>query len=365
MDSYYMNIALDLAKMGRGKVNPNPLVGAIIVKDGKIIGRGFHEKYGEAHAEVNALKNAKEDVEGATMYVTLEPCSHYGKTPPCADRIIESKLSRVVIGMVDVNPLVSGNGVRKLQSAGISVTIGVLKDECKKLNEVFIKYITMKEPFVVLKSGMSLDGKISTYSGESKWITGEEARRDVHNLRSDLTAIMVGINTVIMDNPQLTCRVQGGRNPIRIIVDSTLRIPRECEILKNASEIKTIIAITENANQDKVNYLEELGVAVIRTKSINRKVNLKELMGKLASKNIDSILLEGGATLNYSALESGIVDKVIMYISPKIIGGEKSKTPVGGRGIEVLKDAFNIQALTTSIIGDDILLQGYIERGES
>ena len=365
MDKCYMDIALQLAKKGVGKVNPNPLVGAVIVKDGEIIGQGYHEKYGEGHAEVNAFKNAEgKDVEGATMYVTLEPCSHYGKTPPCADKIIEKKIKRVVIGMVDPNPLVAGNGVRKLQAAGSDVTVGVLEDECKKLNEVFIKYITKKTPFVVLKTAMSLDGKIATASGESKWITGEEARKDVHKLRNRLSAIMVGINTVLIDNPELTCRIPDGINPVRIIVDSNLRVPYDCKILKTAKEFKTIIATTEKAVKDKINEIEALGAIVIETKSKNGKVDLNDLMIKLGEQKIDSILLEGGATLNYSALESEIVDKVLVYIAPKFIGGAKSKTPVGGNGIDKLKDAFKVKALNMTTIGQDILLEGYVEGDE-
>lgn len=360
MDKYYMDIALSLGKKGEGRVNPNPIVGALIVKDEKIIAKGYHEKYGEAHAEVNAFKNAKENVFGATMYVTLEPCSHYGKTPPCVDNIIDNKISRVVIGMVDPNPLVSGKGIKRLRDAGIDVTVGVLEEECKKVNEVFIKYIKNKKPFVVLKSAMSLDGKIATAFGESKWITGNEARSEVHKLRNDLSAIMVGVDTVIMDNPQLTCRMLEGRNPIRIIVDSTLRIPKDSKVLENTNEIKTIIATTEKAPKEKVDYLENLGVMIIKTKSKDGKVNLKELMIKLGELKVDSILLEGGATLNHSALEVGIVDKVLIYIAPKIIGGAKSKTPVGGNGIEKLKSAFKVKDLTVSMVGEDILLQGYI-----
>ena len=346
-------------------MNPNPLVGAVIVNDGKIIGKGYHESYGKAHAEINAFKDAETElIEGSTMYVTLEPCSHYGKTPPCVDQI-ENRIKRVVIGMVDPNPLVSGKGVKKLQEAGIDVTVGILEDKCKKLNEVFIKYITKKKPFVVLKTAMSLDGKISTTSGESKWITDKEARENVHILRNELTAIMIGIDTVIIDNPELTCRIPNGRNPIRIVVDSNLRIPYDSKILQTAKKFKTIIATTEKARKEKIHKLKDLGIIVIETKSKNEKVDLKDLMHKLGNQNIDSILLEGGSTLNYSALESGIVDKILVYIAPKIIGGMKSKTPVGGSGISHLKDAFKVRELSTSIIGKDILLQGYIEGDES
>ena len=360
MDDKYMKLALELAVKGKGRVSPNPMVGAVIVKEKKIIGQGFHEAYGEAHAEVNAFKNAVEDVTGATLYVNLEPCSHYGKTPPCVDKIIEKKISKVVIGSLDPNPLVAGRGVKKLMEAGIEVKLSVLEDQCKKLNEVFMKYIVEKQPFVIMKSAMSLDGKIAAPSGESKWITGEEARNSVHKLRDEVSAIMVGVNTVIKDNPELTCRLEGGKNPIRIIIDSTLRIPMESKIIKGADITPTIIAAAEGADKDKISLLESKGVKVIITKAKNHSVDLKDLMNKLGELKIDSILLEGGAALNFSALEEGIVDKVQIYIAPKLIGGEESKTPVGGKGIELLKDAFRVEKLTACFIGEDILLEGYV-----
>ena len=367
MKEGYMKLALELAKKGIGRVHPNPMVGAVIVKDGKILGQGYHKKCGEGHAEVNAFKDAEEkneNVEGAEMYVTLEPCSHFGKTPPCADKIIEKKISKVFIGTLDPNPLVAGRGVKKLKDAGIYVEYGILESECYKLNEVFMKYIVKKEPFAVMKTGMSLDGKIATYSGESKWITEERSREDVHNLRNELTGIMVGINTVLKDNPQLTCRVNGGRNPIRIIVDSNLKIPMDCKIVNTAKEVETIIATTDKANLDKINSLEDKGVKIIVVPSKNGKVNLKELMTILGKLKIDSILLEGGGTLNFSALEEGIVDKVKIYIAPKIIGGKDSKTPIEGKGIDNLKDAFKITNLSVSTIGEDILVEGYVEKGD-
>ncbi len=358
-----MQRALELAIRGRGKVSPNPLVGAVIVKGEKIIGEGYHEAYGKAHAEINAFNNSTENVEGATIYVTLEPCSHYGKTPPCVDKIIKEKISRVVIGMVDPNPLVAGNGVKKLQEAGIEVVIGVLKDECEKINEVFIKYITERKPFVVLKTAMTLDGKIATKTGKSKWITGEQARYEVQQLRNQYTGIMVGVDTVIMDNPQLTCWIANGKNPIRIVVDSNLRIPFESNLIKNDKDIKTIVAITKTVSDEKVKLIESLGVVVIRTKSKNGKVDLVELLNKLGQMGIDSILLEGGGTLNYSAFESEIIDKVISYISPKIIGGSTAKTPVEGEGIKSLEEAFKLEQLTTKIVDEDIVIEGYVKKG--
>lgn len=355
-----MALALELAAKGRGSVSPNPMVGAVIVKDGKIIGTGYHEKCGEGHAEVNAFKNATEEVQGATIYVTLEPCSHYGKTPPCADKIIEKGIAKVVIGTLDPNPLVAGRGVQKLLDVGIEVKSGILEDECKKINEVFMKYIVKKEPFVIMKAAMSLDGKIATKTGESKWITGETARKNVHELRSEVSGIMVGVNTVLKDDPELTSRIENGKNPIRIIVDSKLRTPISSKILESANQVKTIIATTISEDNEKVATFKEKGVHIIKTKTKDNRVDLNDLMKKLAIEKIDSVLLEGGSELNFSALNEGIVDKVQFYIAPKIIGGNGSKSPVGGNGIELLKDAFMLKDLTYKNAGDDLLIEGYI-----
>ncbi len=357
-----MKSALRLAKKGKGKVDPNPMVGAVIVKENKVIAKGWHESYGEAHAEVRAFENAITDVEGATMYVTLEPCSHYGKTPPCADMIIKKKIKRVVVGTLDPNPLVAGQGVKKLIDAGIEVLTGVLEKECRDINRVFMKYIAEKKPFVVMKTAMSLDGKIATKTGESKWITGAKARESVHELRNEMAGIMVGINTVIKDNPQLTCRIENGKNPIRIIVDSKLRIPIDSKVLENQDIAKTIIATTYQGDIRKKKEIEEKGVKVLVVKSLEGRVDLQDLMSKLAEEKIDSILLEGGATLNFSALEQSIVDKVQIYIAGKIIGGDQSKTPVGGRGIDLLRDAFQLENIKYKSVGEDLLVEGYIKR---
>ena len=360
VDEKYMKYALTLARKGLGKVNPNPLVGAVLVKSGKIIGEGYHEFYGGAHAEINALKSACESVEGATLYVTLEPCSHYGKTPPCVEAIIKNKIAKVIIGSLDPNPLVSGKGILRLKEAGVQVVTGVLEGECKKLNEVFMKYIEKKEPFVMLKSAMTLDGKIATVTGESKWITSEAARHEVHQLRNAFSGIMVGVETIIQDDPQLTCRIMNGRNPIIIVVDSRLRIPMTSKIL--TGESKVIVATTKQAEESKISQLQELGISVLILKSHNGRVDLKQLMRQLGQLGIDSILLEGGASLNDSALKAGIVDKVQFYIAPKIIGGEKAKTPVGGEGIKHLEDAIQIKDLKMQVVGNDIVLEGYVGR---
>ncbi|WP_294362298.1 bifunctional diaminohydroxyphosphoribosylaminopyrimidine deaminase/5-amino-6-(5-phosphoribosylamino)uracil reductase RibD [uncultured Clostridium sp.] len=362
MDEKFMKMAIELAKKGKGKVNPNPLVGAVIVKNGEIIGQGYHSKYGGNHAEIEAINNATDDVKGATIYVTLEPCFHYGKTPPCVDKLISSCISKVVIGHLDPNPLVSGKSIEKLKSLGIEVKVGVLEEECLKLNEVFIKYIKTKLPFVVLKSGVSLDGKIATKTGESKWITGAASRAKVNELRNELRGIMVGVNTVIIDDPTLNCNIHGGRNPIRIILDSNLRIPLDSKILKTAYKYETIIATTKNIDLNKKALVEELKAKVITIDSINNKVDLNKLMIKLGEMKIDSILLEGGGEVNYSALEAGIIDKLMLFMAPVIIGGKESKTFVEGKGIDLLTNSFKASNLKIEYLGEDILITSYIRR---
>lgn len=362
-DEFYMQKAIDLSLEGIGTVNPNPLVGAVIVKNNKIIGEGFHTSFGEAHAEVNAINNAEANCAGATIYVTLEPCSHHGKTPPCALKIIDSKFSRVVIGIIDPNPLVSGKGIKLLKDAGITVTTGVMSNEIKKLNEVFINYITKKTPFVVMKTASTLDGKIATTSGDSRWISGEESRKFVHNLRQQYSGIMVGINTVINDDPKLNIRHFNGKkkHPIKIIVDSSARIPLNAKVLTGKNGAQTIIAVTNMAPAAKIKDLIKIGAKVIVCPPTEQGADLKYLMIELGSMSIDSVLLEGGGTLNYSALEQGIVNKVISIIAPKIVGGYDSPTTVAGKGIEQLSNAIKIGNLSSKIIGDDIILEGYIE----
>ena len=362
MEEKFMKMAIELAKKGKGKVNPNPLVGAVIVKNGEIIGQGYHSKYGGNHAEIEAINNATDDVKGATIYVTLEPCFHYGKTPPCVDKLISSGISKVVIGHLDPNPLVSGKSIEKLKSLGIEVKVGVLEEECLKLNEVFIKYIKTKLPFVVLKSGVSLDGKIATKTGESKWITGATSRAKVNELRNELRGIMVGVNTVIIDDPSLNCNIDGGRNPIRIILYSNLRIPLDSKILKTAYKYETIIATTKNIDLNKKALVEELKAKVITIDSINNKVDLNKLMIKLGEMKIDSILLEGGGEVNYSALEAGIIDKLMLFMAPVIIGGKESKTFVEGKGIDLLTNSFKASNLKIEYLGEDILITSYIRR---
>jgi diaminohydroxyphosphoribosylaminopyrimidine deaminase/5-amino-6-(5-phosphoribosylamino)uracil reductase len=362
MDSEYMKRALQLAENGIGRVNPNPLVGAVIVRDGRTIGEGWHQAYGQAHAEVNAIKNAEaggETVKGATVYVNLEPCCHYGKTPPCAELLITKQVKRVVIGMLDPNPLVAGKGAQQLREAGIEVTVGVLEAECRKLNEVFLCYIKYRRPFIVLKAAMSLDGKITAPSGESKWITEEAARKDVQLLRNRYSAIMTGVETVIKDDPELTCRLEGGRNPTRIILDSRLRIPLYSKVLTDQRNNRTVVACIEGAEPGKASELETKGVKILPCRSRNGRIDLSDLTAKLGGISIDSVLLEGGATVNDSAFSQGIVDKLIIYIAPKIIGGEKSKTVVGGRGIERLDQAYPLQIESMERVGEDLRIIAY------
>jgi len=358
----YMKRALELAKRGIGYTSPNPLVGAVIVKEGRIIGEGYHEAYGSHHAEVNAFLSATEDVRDGTMYVTLEPCSHYGKTPPCANLIVEKGIKKVVIGLKDPNPLVAGKGIKILEEDGIEVVTGVLEEEGKKLNEIFLKYITTKMPFVIMKTAMTLDGKIATRTNASKWITGEFSREYVHELRHRVAGIMVGIGTVLADDPSLTTRLEErkGCDPIRIIVDSSAKIPLGAKVLNLESNAGTIVAVTEKADMEKIKMLEKKGAEVIVTPSKNGRVDLNFLVKELGERKIDSILLEGGSELNYGALEEGIVDKVNAFIAPKIIGGNTAKTPVGGQGKAYMNDAVNLECIDIHRFGEDIMVEGYI-----
>lgn len=361
----YMRRALELARKGEGHTSPNPMVGCVVVKDGRIISEGYHEKYGEFHAERNALTRCTEDTAGADLYVTLEPCCHQGKTPPCTDIIIEKKIARVFVGSMDSNPLVAGKGVQILRDHGIYVETGILDAECRKLNEVFYHYIATKTPFVVMKYAMTLDGKIACATGDSKWVTGEIARTQVHQMRGRYRGIMVGIGTVLADDPMLNCRVEGGVDPVRIICDSNLHIPTESQIVKTASDIETIVACSQEAleserKQEKIRRLKEAGIQIIGTEGAHG-VNLVELMKKLGGQNIDSILLEGGGTLNASALEDGIVNKVYAYIAGKLIGGMDARSPVEGMGIDRMADAITLQNVEIEKLGDDFCIVGYVK----
>ncbi len=368
-DEEYMRRALELAVKGRGYTNPNPMVGAVIVKEGRIIGEGYHEKYGQLHAERNAFKNCTESAEGATIYVTLEPCCHYGKTPPCTEAIIENGIKRVVVGMLDVNPVVAGNGVRILEEHGIEVTVGVLEEECRKLNKIFIKYILEKIPFVTMKYAMTADGKIATVTGQSKWITGSSSRENVHRTRHAMMGIMVGVGTVIADDPMLDVRLpefgkaeevtnKAPSNPIRIICDSSLRTPLDAKVVTTAKEIRTIIA-TVSGDSEKIQAYEEMGSEVLRVDALDGRVDLKKLVKMLGEMGIDSILLEGGGELNFSAIKAQIVDEVQIYMAPKIFGGN-AKSPVAGEGIENIDEAVMLNPVKVEMFDGDVFIENEV-----
>lgn len=348
--------ALELARQAR--VSPNPMVGAVLVQNNQIMAEGYHQVFGGPHAEINAFSNFPEDesFDNTILYVSLEPCSHYGKTPPCVDKIIQLGIPTVVIASLDPNPLVSGSGVKKLREHGIEVITGVLEKEARLLNEVFFKYISTNRPFVMAKSAMTLDGKIADSSGYSKWISSEESREEVQYLRNKYTSIMVGVGTVLQDDPLLTCRLEKGHNPIRIIVDSNLRTPLDSKIMQTANEITTILATT-TVELDIHQPFIDLGAKLILCNTTNGRVDLNDLMDKLGQHNIDSILLEGGSELLFSALESQIVDKIRVYIAPKILGG-KSYSIVGGKGC-LLNDSFQLEQWTVTSNTKDIIVEGY------
>lgn len=365
----YMRRAIELAKKGSGHVNPNPLVGAVIVRDGEVIGEGYHECYGQLHAERNAIANAKKrgnSLEGSTIYVTLEPCCHYGKTPPCTEAIIEEKIARVVVGSEDPNPLVSGKGFQMLREKGIEVIPHFLKEECDAMNHVFFHYIRTGTPYVAMKYAMTMDGKIACYTGDSKWVTGEESRAHVQTLRNHYKGIMAGIGTVLADDPMLNCRIEGGRDPIRIIADSHLRIPIDSQLVRTAGQQPLIVACLPDADEEKAAQLQEKGVEVLRipgvttadiTEEQKEVISLPVLMKELGARKIDGILLEGGGQLNESALQAGIVDRIYCYIAPKIFGGAQAKTPVEGQGLTRAADAWQFNRIGMQEFGQDILLE--------
>lgn len=356
-DSYYMKRAIELAARGKGMTNPNPVVGAVIVKDGRIIGEGWHKKCGGPHAERNALASLTEPAKGADLYVTLEPCCHYGKTPPCTDAILEHGIKRVVIGSRDPNPKVAGKGAKLLRDAGVIVEEDFMRKECDRLNPVFFHYITAGTPYVIMKYAMTADGKIATKTGASRWITGEEARGEVHKLRSECMGIMAGIGTVLADDPLLNVRLTDGqaRNPLRIICDSRLRIPIESQICRTVNTYPTMIVCAVK-RKEKIRQLETLGAEVVCLPGADGKVDLKRLMQTLGERGIDSILLEGGGELNDSALRAGIVQEVRAFIAPKLFGGSGAKTPVGGIGVELPDQAVKLALDEVRRAGEDLML---------
>ncbi len=377
----YMRVAIELAKRGEGRVSPNPMVGCVVVKDGRVIAAGCHERYGGFHAERNALLNCREDTQGADLYVNLEPCCHYGKTPPCTDIIIEKKIRKVYIGCLDPNPKVAGKGAQILRDHGILTETGILEQECRRLNEVFFHYMEDGMPFVALKYAMTLDGKIACESGDSKWVTGEEARERVQQLRNRYRGIMVGIGTVLADDPMLNCRMPGGRDPVRIICDTRLRIPPDSRIVKTAGLIATVVAW----NRQEAERLRSRGMApdvaplgrtldTLRSRGVRllevpvketagrRLLDMRFLLRQLGEHQVDSILLEGGSALNASVLQERLAQRVYAFIAPKLVAGERARSPVGGFGIEKMRDAVRLRDVELSSYGEDWCVTGRIAR---
>jgi diaminohydroxyphosphoribosylaminopyrimidine deaminase/5-amino-6-(5-phosphoribosylamino)uracil reductase len=362
LDETFMHLALRLAAKGRGKTSPNPMVGAVVVRGSRIVGRGYHHKAGEPHAEVLALRQAGNRARGATLYLNLEPCSHFGRTPPCTDTILQAGIRRVVTGMKDPNPLVAGKGIRRLRRAGVEVEVGILESECREMNAPFCKYITMGSPFVILKAACSLDGKTATHSGDSHWVSSEASRKRVHRLRMDVDAVMVGSGTVRRDDPLLTVRLPGAkvsRQPLRVVVDSRLGISLSCQLVRTAGRYRTLVATTQKASPAKIRKLQKAKVEVWMGQSDARgRVRLSALAEELGRRGIVSVLLEGGATLNASAIRERIVDRILVFFAPKIVGGQKAPGFLGGKGVSRMRDAEPIKILKTGRVGPDIVVEG-------
>jgi diaminohydroxyphosphoribosylaminopyrimidine deaminase / 5-amino-6-(5-phosphoribosylamino)uracil reductase len=354
-DEYYMQLALKLARKGSGYVSPNPLVGAVIVKNGQVIGQGYHKRYGDHHAEVNAIKHASEDVAGATLYVTLEPCCHEGKTPPCVDTIVQHNIGRIVIGSIDSNPLVSCRGINYLQSQGIEVKTGVLDKECRNLNEIFFHYMETGLPFVTVKYAQTLDGRIATANGQSQWISSEAARKFAHQLRAQHDAVLVGAGTIIKDDPELNVRLVRGRNPLRIAVDTNLLIPEKSKFLQNLTQAKTLIATVKRSDDPGFKQITGLGAEVISVDAdASGNVDLKKLLKLLADRQISSVLVEGGAQIITSVLKNDLAQRIVTIIAPKIIG--KGIEAVGDLQIRDLKYAKKLFFQHVKRIGPDIII---------
>jgi len=357
-DEYYMRMALELAANAQGQTGANPVVGCVIVKEGRIVGLGSHLERGGPHAEIHALQMAGPAAEGSTVYVTLEPCSHHGRTPPCSDRLIREKVKRVVVGATDPNPLVSGRGIARLRENGIEVKAGVLADRAQVLNEAFTKYITRKLPFVTLKTASTLDGRIASRTGDSKWISGGESRAYVHLLRHRHQAIMVGVGTVIADDPQLTARLPvPALQPVRIVVDSQLRIPDDARILRDGTA-PTLIVATERADAERMERLRRPGVEILVCGE-GPEVDLRLAMKRLAEREIASVLLEGGGRLNGSMLEQGLIDKVVLFYAPKIVGGADAPPVFTFPGFDRMDQAIRLDRVKVESIGEDICISGY------
>lgn len=355
IDRFFLKETLRLGKKGMGWTNPNPMVGCVIVKDERIISKGYHKKAGQIHAEIDALNSAKADAKNATLYVNLEPCSHFGKTPPCVDAIIKAGIARVVCPFNDPNPRVQGSGIKILRNAGIQVTTGLLQEESMELNEVYFSFNAKKRPFIALKFAASLDGKIATRNHDSKWITNEEARRFARILRSNYQAVLVGINTILTDNSHLDVKIKGKKNPLRIILDSSLKIPLNSNVLKDNN---VLIATTTNADKKKKQELIKRGVPIVIFNS--EKIPLKELLKELAKREIISVFVEGGSQVLGSFVDEGLVDKVYIFTAPILIGGEQAVSAISGKGAESISDAIRLRRLSHKYFGDNMLTTGYV-----
>ena len=361
MDEFYMKRALRLAQKGGAWVSPNPMVGAVIVKKDRIIAEGYHQIFGGNHAEVNAINHASETIDGSTIYVNLEPCTHFGKTPPCSERIIACKPARVVIGTPDPNPIISGRGIEALKLHGIETTVGVLEESCRRLNERFFKFIRTGTPFVTLKFAQTIDGRIATATGHSRWISSEKSLRFAHRLRSHHDAVLVGVGTVLQDDPELTVRLIRGRNPVRIVVDSCLRISPDARALKNQDIAKTMIATTIHAGSEKRARLAEMGIETILVEhDTDRRVDLKKLFAELGKRNISSVLVEGGAAIITSLLKAKLPDKVVIVIAPKIVG--KGVEAVGDLKIQSMDESLRLAYRKIRRLGDDLIIDARIEK---
>lgn len=361
LDEKYMRIAIELAKRGIGAVNPNPLVGAVVVKDNKIIGEGWHKKFGGPHAEVWALNEAGENAKGSTIYVTLEPCSHQGKTPPCAEKILKSGIKRCVIANFDSNPLVSGKGIKLLKDSGVEVEVGILEKEAKEINKIFFKYIENSSPYLFLKCGITLDGKIATRSGKSKWITNEIAREKVQFLRTKFMAIMVGINTILKDNPSLDSRLDEKkygiekRNPFRVVIDPNLETPIKAKFLNFNDKKNIIVTSSDNKNLSKIKEYENLGTKFIFLEG--KVFKMKSILKELGKLEIDSVLLEGGSGLISSAFKENIIDAGEIFIAPKIIGDNSAVPFISGFNFDDMNEVFKLSNPKFNIYGDNISIE--------
>jgi len=364
VDEIFMKKVLRLARRGLGSTSPNPVVGALVVKNGQIIGSGYHRKAGAPHAEIEALSMAGERAKGSTLFVNLEPCNHYGRTPPCTKAILESGIKRVVVGIADPNPNVTGGGCKFLRSKGVEVKYGVLEEECTRLNEVYIKYVKKGKPFVILKGALTLDGWIATKIGNSKWITNEKSRKFVHSLRKKVDAIMVGVETIIADNPLLTPYLtrNSAPDPVRVIADTNLRVPLESRVFNSGTSALTIIASGNNVSRTKRKMVEGLGARVINCQMRDGRIDLADLLDKLAEMSIGSVLVEGGGTIFGSIIKEGLVDKFYIFLAPKILGGDNGIPFIRGPGCDTIKDCLNLKVLMVRRFDDDIMIEAYPQR---